>query len=189
MGTRETRSDIDGPYAWRRLGLSVVLSTLGGAGMWAVVVVLPAVQDEFGVARADASLPYTMTMVGFAAGNVVIGRLVDRMGFMTPALVASLALGAGFVLAAMAGSITQFALVQGILIGVGSSAPLGLCLPTSRIGSGAGAGSPWRLPQAETIWRARSGLSQCRVSSRHTVGGGLIWASASFCYWPWFRWS
>lgn len=103
----------------------MALSTIGGAGMWAVVVVLPAVQAEFGVARADASLPYTMTMVGFAAGNVVIGRLIDRMGFMAPALVASLALGAGFILAALAGSITQFALIQGVLIGVGSSATFG----------------------------------------------------------------
>jgi hypothetical protein len=65
---RDAQGDIDGSYAWQRLGVSVVLSTLGGAGMWAVVVVLPAVQAEFGVARADASLPYTMTMVGFAAG-------------------------------------------------------------------------------------------------------------------------
>lgn len=123
--TSRPPSDIDGPYAWRRLAISVLLSTLGGAGMWAVVVVLPAVQAEFGVDRADASLPYTMTMIGFALGNVVIGRAIDRVGFMPPALLASLALGAGFILAAMAGSVTQFALVQGLFIGVGSSATFG----------------------------------------------------------------
>ena len=117
--------DIDGAYAWTRLGISMLVSTIGGAGMWAVVVVLPAVQAEFGVDRADASLPYTLTMIGFAFGNVFIGRAIDRVGFMWPALFASVALGAGFLLAAMAPSITIFALVQGFLIGAGSSATFG----------------------------------------------------------------
>lgn len=115
-------SDVDGAYAWMRLGISLVLGTLGGVGMWAVVVVLPAVQAEFGVNRADASLPYTMTMIGFAVGNVVVGRLTDRVGFMLPALFSAIALGTGFLLAAMTGSITQFSIVHGLLIGLGSAA-------------------------------------------------------------------
>ncbi|TKD45918.1 MAG: MFS transporter, partial [Mesorhizobium sp.] len=78
-----------------RLGISVLLATIGGVGMWAVVVVLPAVQAEFGVDRAAASMPYTATMVGFAAGNVLVGRAIDRMGYWIPALIASVALGAG----------------------------------------------------------------------------------------------
>ncbi|TIM17218.1 MAG: MFS transporter, partial [Mesorhizobium sp.] len=41
-----------------RLGISMLLSTIGGVGMWAVVVVLPAMQAEFGVDRAAASMPY-----------------------------------------------------------------------------------------------------------------------------------
>ncbi|TIX32099.1 MAG: MFS transporter, partial [Mesorhizobium sp.] len=48
---------IDSAYAWIRLAISVVLATIGGVGMWAVVVVLPAVQAEFGVDRAAASMP------------------------------------------------------------------------------------------------------------------------------------
>ncbi len=121
---RET-ADIDGAYAWTRLALSIALATIGGAGMWAVIVVLPAVQAEFGVDRADASLPYTMTMIGFSLGNVFIGRAIDRVGYMKPAIIASVALGIGFVLASMSASITQFALVQGVLIGAGSSATFG----------------------------------------------------------------
>src|SRR5690348_2484514 len=62
-------SDIDGRYAWTRLAVSMLVATIGGVGMWAVVVVLPAVQAEFAVDRGEASLPYTMTMVGFAVGN------------------------------------------------------------------------------------------------------------------------
>ncbi len=116
---------IDSSYAWLRLALSMLLSAIGGAGMWAVVVVLPSVQAEFDVDRGHASLPYTATMLGFALGNVVVGRLVDRMGFWKPALIASLMLSAGFLLASMSGSIIQFTLVQGLLIGVGSATTFG----------------------------------------------------------------
>ena len=118
-------SPIDGPYAWLRLGISVVMATIGGAGMWAVVVVLPQVQAEFGVDRANASLPYTATMIGFAAGNVLVGRAIDRFGYWRPALMTSIGLSAGFVLASLTQSIVQFALVQGVLIGVGCSAIFG----------------------------------------------------------------
>ncbi|RWN39232.1 MFS transporter [Mesorhizobium sp.] len=108
-----------------RLGISMLLSTIGGVGMWAVVVVLPAMQAEFGVDRAAASMPYTATMVGFAVGNVAIGRAIDRMGYWIPALIASVALGAGFLLASLTTSVLQFTLVQGLLIGVGTSAIFG----------------------------------------------------------------
>ena len=47
-------------YAWLRLATSVLIGTIGSVGMWSYVVALPAVQADFGVARADASLPYTL---------------------------------------------------------------------------------------------------------------------------------
>ena len=76
---------------------SVLLGTIGSVGMWSVVVALPAVQAEFGVARADASLPYTLAMIGFGLGAVAIGRLVDRFGIVVPADHRRAALGFGFV--------------------------------------------------------------------------------------------
>jgi len=118
-------SAIDGPYALFRLGVSILLATMGSIGMWAVVVVLPAVQEEFGVDRADASLPYTLTMVGFAVGNAVVGRFVDRYGITLPVIVAATALGLGFVLASMTTAIWQISAIQGLLIGVGTSASFG----------------------------------------------------------------
>jgi len=121
---RGTHADIDGAYAWARLAIGTLLATIGGVGMWAVIVVLPAVQAEFGAGRAEASLPYTATMVGFALGNVFVGRAVDRVGYWIPALIASVVLAAGFALAATATTITQFTLVQAV-IGVGSSVIFG----------------------------------------------------------------
>ena len=116
------QGSVESSYAWGRLVAALALSTLGGVGMWSVVVVLPTVQAEFGVARADASLPYTLTMVLFGLGGIVMGRMSDRFGIMVPVVVGTLALGMGYVLAGSSASIGQFALVQGLLIGVGSSA-------------------------------------------------------------------
>ncbi|WP_224544890.1 MFS transporter [Mesorhizobium sp. CA16] len=124
-GNAANSAGIDSFYAWTRLGISLLLATIGGVGMWAVVVVLPAVQAEFGVDRAAASMPYTATMVGFAAGNVLVGRAIDRVGYWIPALGSSMALVAGFALASLSTSILQFTLAQGLLIGVGTSAIFG----------------------------------------------------------------
>ena len=80
--------------AWLRLAIAVLVSTIGGVGMWSVVVALPAIQADFGVARADAALPYTLTMLGFAGGGVVMGRLADRFGIAVPLAFGTLALAA-----------------------------------------------------------------------------------------------
>jgi MFS family permease len=113
---------IESPYAWRRLAVSLALSTIGGVGLWSVVVVLPAVQAEFGVDRAAASLPYTATMLGFALGGILMGRLADRLGIVVPLVISSVALSLGYLLAARAPSLGQFALVQCLVIGLlGSS--------------------------------------------------------------------
>jgi MFS family permease len=113
----------DSRYAWLRLAATLGLMTIGSAAMYVVAVVLPAVQAEFGVARADASLPYTLLMVGFGLGGVLMGKLADRFGVMVPVLIGSAGLASGFALAAQASSILGFAIVSGLLLGLlGSSA-------------------------------------------------------------------
>jgi MFS family permease len=125
-GPSETRDVIDGRAAWLRLAVALALSTLGGVGMWSVVVALPAVQAEFGVARGSASLPYTLTMIGFGIGGILMGRLTDRFGVARPLAGATLALAAGYVAAGLAPSLFMYALAQGLLIGfLGSSASFG----------------------------------------------------------------
>ena len=56
--------------------------------MWAVIVVLPDAQRDFGVDRASASLPYTLMMCGLAFGTIVWGRMADRRGFAAPLAIA-----------------------------------------------------------------------------------------------------
>jgi MFS family permease len=111
-----TDTDTESVYAWIRLAVCVLLSTLGGVSLWSVVVVLPAVQAEFAVDRATASLPYTLTMIGFAVGGVLMGRMADRFGIMVPALIGAIALSIGYVAAGYATSLWQFAIAHGLLI-------------------------------------------------------------------------
>ncbi len=103
----------DSAYAWLRLWLAVAISTIGAIGMWCVVVALPAIQADFGVARADASLPYTLTMVGFGFGGIAMGRLADRFGVFLPLVLGTVLLSIGFVLASLAPTLPVFAVVQG----------------------------------------------------------------------------
>jgi MFS family permease len=112
----------DSPYAWWRLAVSVMLSTVGGVGMWSVVVVLPSMQADFGVDRAAASLPYTLTMFGFAGGGVLLGQLADRFGVTLPVILSTIALGAGYIAVGYSTSLWQVAIAHGLLIGVGTSA-------------------------------------------------------------------
>jgi MFS family permease len=113
----------DSRYAWARLIATLALMTVGSAGMYVVSVVLPAVQAEFGVARADASLPYTLLMVGFGIGGVWMGRLADRHGVTRPILIGAAGLACGFIGAALSSNVWLFAIAHGVGIGLlGSSA-------------------------------------------------------------------
>jgi MFS family permease len=91
--------------------------TIGGSGMYSITVVLPRIQHEFAVDRGSASLPYTLTMIGFGLGGVMMGRLADRFGVIVPVVLGALGIGAGFVAAGLAPNLALFDIAQGLLVG------------------------------------------------------------------------
>ncbi len=113
---------LDSRASWLRLAVVVALATLGGVGMWSVVVTLPSIQAEFGISRGQASMVYTLAMLGFGAGGVLMGRLIDRHGPMKPLLVATVLLSGGYILAGLAPGPVVFTLAQALLIGMLGSA-------------------------------------------------------------------
>ncbi|WP_439589411.1 MFS transporter [Hydrogenophaga sp.] len=127
-------AEAESPYAWWRLAVSLALMTLGGAGMYSFTVVLPRIQADFGIDRGAASFPYTLTMIGFGVGGILMGRLSDRFGVMVPVLGGSVGLGLGFIAASASNSLWQFTLIHGLLIGLlGTSATFApLVADTSR---------------------------------------------------------
>jgi MFS family permease len=122
--TSRAGGQVESPYAWLRLIASTALGTVGCVGMWSFVVALPAVQADFALTRADASLPYTAVMIAFGIGGMLIGRLVDRFGVFFPLAGAAVTLGLGYIAAGQAANVWQLALAHA-LIGVGSSAAFG----------------------------------------------------------------
>ena len=116
----------DSRYAWWRLLIALGLATIGGIGLWSVVVALPAIEAEFGVDRGSASIPYFATMIGFAIGGGMMGRLTAELGVQAPVILGSISIALGYVLASQATSMWQFILAQALLIGMfGSSATFG----------------------------------------------------------------
>ena len=146
---------VESPFAWLRLTAAVVLSTIGSVGTWSVPVVLPPVQAAFGVARGDASLPFTLAMIGFALGGVVMGKLTDRFGIVAPVLCGVSALSTGYIAAGFAPNLMLFALAH-LLIGLGTSATFGPLMADT---------SQW--------FTRRRGIAVAIVSSGNYIGGAI----------------
>ncbi|MBI5128934.1 MAG: MFS transporter [Rhodopseudomonas palustris] len=115
---------LDSRQAWVRLALALVIGSIGGVGMWSVVVVLPVVQAEFAATRGAASLAFTLAMLGFGLGGVATGRLTDRFGIVAAIGSGVLLIGLGYAGAGFSAALWQFNLMH-FVIGVGASATFG----------------------------------------------------------------
>ena len=93
---------IDSRYAWLRLSVTLALMTIGATGMFVISVALPAVQADFGIDRSSVSSAYTMLMIGFGLGGILMGRLADRFGVAVPVAIGAFGLGGGFIAAGLA---------------------------------------------------------------------------------------
>ena len=91
----------DSFYSLTRLIITLFIAIVGNAGMWAIVVIMPNLGEEFQVTRSVLSIPYTLTMLGFALGNVFLGRIVDRFGITKAIVLASLLNALGYVFASI----------------------------------------------------------------------------------------
>lgn len=148
---------IDSRYAAWRLLTTVLLVTLGNSSMYVVAVVLPAVQQEFNVSRADASLPYTLMMICLGVGGVWTGKMADRHGITRVLWMGSVAVCAGFVCAGLSPNIWTFGLAHGLLLGLlgGASTFAPLMADTSL----------W--------WHKRRGIAVAICASGNYVAGTL----------------
>ncbi len=156
ISTAAPASLIDSPQAAWRLLTTLGLVVLGNSSMYVVSVVLPAVQTEFGVGRADASLPYTLMMVCLGLGGLWTGRMADRHGLMPVLCVGAVAVCGGFVWAGLSGSIWIFGLAHGLMGLVGSSATFAPLLADTAL---------W--------WNKRRGIAVAICASGNYIAGAL----------------
>jgi MFS family permease len=108
-------SALDSRYSWTRLLITLLIAVMGNVGLWAIIVVLPEVQAEFGAGRADVSLAYTLTMIGFALGNFYVGRAVDRFGIAIALIACAVTLTAAYGLAALSPSLLILTVLQFVI--------------------------------------------------------------------------
>ncbi|TCL08015.1 sugar phosphate permease [Shimia isoporae] len=119
-----THPVLDSRYSWIRLAITLLIAVFANVGMWAVIVVMPSIQAEFGIDRAGASVPYVLTMIGFAVGNFAIGQAVDRFG-VTKSLIGAAVLSAvSYGLAAVSPSVAILSLVH-FFLGFGTAVGFG----------------------------------------------------------------
>jgi len=78
----------DSRLAWIRLSLVFVICAIGFIGMWSVVMIMPAVEQEFNTNRSSSTIPYILTMLGFGIGNIIIGKYTDKFGITKPVIFA-----------------------------------------------------------------------------------------------------
>lgn len=115
----------DSSYAWLRLFIGLIVTTVGSAGMYVVVVALPAFQQDFAISRAGASLPYTFVMLGFCLGGIANGHLADRYGIARPLAVTSAVLAGAFALAGWVPHYTTLVLLHLVIGWCGCGAVFG----------------------------------------------------------------
>lgn len=114
----------DSRYSWLRLLITLAIATVINVGIWAIIVVMPDIERQFQTGRAAASVPFTCTMIGFALGNMALGKLVDRLG-ATRSLMGAAGLSAiSYLLAAFAPNIAMLSAAH-LLLGLGTSVGFG----------------------------------------------------------------
>ena len=96
---------------------SLAIMTVAMSGMYASVMVLEPATREFDIGRGAGALPYTMYMVGFGLGNIILGKWADRTGIAALALLAAFSLPAGLYLASMAEELWAFVITLTFLCG------------------------------------------------------------------------
>jgi MFS family permease len=147
----------DSREAFVRLMATLAIMTIGASAMYVVPVILPAVQAEFGVARAQASIPYSLLMIGYGVGGFLMGRAADRFGLLPPLVVGAIFLGAGYLLAAHATTIATFTVAHALFMGLaGSSVTFSPLLADTSL---------W--------WVKRRGIAVAVCASGNYVGGAI----------------
>ncbi len=163
----------DTSYAWFRLLVTLVIAIFANTGMWAVITIMPTLETEFGTSRATTSLPFTMNMIGFALGNLVIGRIIDRIGVTLSVMAAAILSASAFLLSTLTGDIYLLAAVH-LFLGFGTAAGFGPLITDI---------SHWFLKQrgiavaliaSGNYLAGGSGLFFYPISSLKMAGGRLI---------------
>jgi len=114
----------DSRYSWFRLVVTLIIAVFANTGMWAVITIMPSLEAEFNTARSVTSLPFTLNMMGFAIGNLVVGRMIDRFGVTFSVSVAAIFSATGYMLSSLTDDFYLLTSLH-LILGFGTAAGFG----------------------------------------------------------------
>lgn len=113
---REERS-IESRYSWWVAAMTLVIASLSFGAVTSIPVLLKPLASHWEKGASTVALVHTSAMFGAAIGSLVLGRMLDRVGFFRIAILTATATGLGLLLAASARNLLTLHLAYGVLIG------------------------------------------------------------------------
>ena len=105
-------------YGWVVVGVGIVVTCVGFGAMLSLTVFLQPMAEAMGWSRTGIAMAAMLNFICMGVGAFMWGALSDRVGTRVVVLCGGALLGLGMVLASQAGTLLQFQLVYGLVVGV-----------------------------------------------------------------------
>ena len=122
--TQPRNASIETPYGWAVVAASFSLVAIGNAALYATIVALKPIADEFDWPRAWVALGYSLAMLGTGIGGIAMGRWTDRVGMFVPVATGMTMVAVGCWVISTTSSIVVFLLTHAVLVGLVGNAAL-----------------------------------------------------------------
>src|SRR5262249_48395259 len=119
---RWRHADMRFSYGWVIVGVGALMTCVAIGAMFSLAVYLEPMSTATGWSRAGISSAMTLDFRTMGIAAFGWGALSDRIGPRIVVLIGALLLGLAMVLASRAGSLIEFQLLYGILVGLAAGA-------------------------------------------------------------------
>ena len=104
-------------YGWIVVAAGALMTCIAFGAVFSLAVFLTPMSDATGWSRAGISAAMTLVFLAMGVGGFAWGALSDRIGARPVVLAGSVLLALGLALASRAGSLLEFQLAYGLLVG------------------------------------------------------------------------
>ena len=105
-------------YGWVIVGVGIVITCVGFGAMLTLSIFLQPMAEAMGWSRTGIAVAAMLNFLCMGVGAFVWGAMSDRCGTRAVVLFGGALLGLGMVLASQAGTLLQFQLVYGAIVGL-----------------------------------------------------------------------
>ncbi|MEE9202932.1 MAG: MFS transporter, partial [Dehalococcoidia bacterium] len=108
-------------YPWVVILSCLIVTIVNGGVFFTFTVFVNPLEAHFDWSRSQVSLAFTVMLLTYVPGSILLGRLADRRGPRWATAVAAVTIGLGFAMASRIEDLTLFLVAYGI-IGFGTGA-------------------------------------------------------------------